>query len=68
MDKNPAIFLLQATHSKMVSNQSGFFTDPWGVIGLTVRYKTSHLECCEGRDMPTSEGAAQVEAKFSLRC
>jgi hypothetical protein len=24
-------FLLQASHSKMVLNQSGFFTEPWGV-------------------------------------
>ncbi len=31
MNKNPAFFLLQASHSKRVLNQSGFSTDPWGV-------------------------------------
>ncbi len=31
MDKNPAFFLLQTSHSKMVLNLSGFPTDPGGV-------------------------------------
>jgi hypothetical protein len=31
MDKNPAIFLFQASQGKMVLNQPGFSTDPWRV-------------------------------------
>jgi hypothetical protein len=26
-----SIFLIQASHSKIALNQSGFSTDPWGV-------------------------------------
>jgi hypothetical protein len=64
MDKNPALFFVQASHNKMVLNQSGFSSDPWGVKKVLSVFLKLHLG-----GMLHNEGAAKSSiAAGSSQC